>query len=198
MTEDEAKTHKFYRQAYDAHRGTSFVPEKRAATELAYYDGICEEFAEAGKESAIAKFTVLWLKSMSAKARCFSSMITGPANFPVARMEKYNRWERSAADALDDFITKVRRPPRTGPMRTELDYAIEAKEYDLQGVTVRHNTDDNRLQLLFPGKPEPEMIEKLKARGFKWSPRNKAWQRQLTPNALRVIPYLFPAEGGAR
>jgi hypothetical protein len=110
-------------------------------------------------------------------------MIAGPANFPVARMQKYNQWERNASDAMIEFIKKAQKP--VGPARTELDYKIEAKEYEIGEVKVIHNLEVNRLQLLFPGKPESHMIAKLKSKGFKWSPRFKAWQRQLTPNAIR-------------
>ncbi len=184
--------HKYYQAAYRAHSGTSFSPDRRAKSECDYYDEICTEFTDAGKEWAIDKFTGLFLKSLSAKARCVSTMIAGPANFPVARMEKYNRWERNATQAMIDFVDKVRRPPPQP--RKELDYNIEAKEYEMGGATIRHNTEQNRLQIVFPGRPDAEMIGKLKSRGFKWSPRNQAWQRQLTPNAINVLRWLFPEE----
>lgn len=182
-------SHKYYRLAFDAYRNTSHTPEKRAEYTLAWFDSVIDEFKRGGKDWAIEKFTRLYLKSLSARSRCASAFIVGPARFPVARMEKYNRWEHNATTALHDFVEKVRRPPPTP--RTELDYAIEAKEYQIGEVTVKQNTEQNRLQLIFPGKPAAEMIAKLKSRGFKWSPRNTAWQRQLTPNALRVIPYLL-------
>jgi hypothetical protein len=197
MTKDQntASKHKYYDLACNAHRNTSYSPEKRAAYECEYYDAVCKELTDAGKESAIEKFTRLFVKSLGAKARCASPMITGPARFPVARMEKYNRWERNATQAMVDFLEKVRRPP-VEP-RTELDYGIQEKEYMIGDVKVMQNTADNRLQLFFPSKPDEEMIQKLKSRGFKWSPRNKAWQRQLTPNALRVVPYIFADTGAA-
>jgi hypothetical protein len=40
-----------------------------------------------------------------------------------------------------------------------------------------------RLQLLFDGKPNDEIRSILKSHGFRWSPYNEAWQRQLTNNA---------------
>lgn len=181
--------HKFYKQAYDAHRGTSFSPDKRAVSELNEYERLRDLIAKAGKETALDKFDTLWLKNMAAKARCVSTMIAGPANFPVARMRKYNDWERSASNALYDFVNRMLAPPKVP--RTELDYKIEQKQYQVGNVTVIQNTQDNRLQLLFPGKPEPAVIANLKSRGFKWSPRNKAWQRQLTPNALRAAQTLL-------
>ena len=83
------------------------------------------------------------------------------------------------------------RAPKPDP-RTELNYGIQSAAFEHGGVNIVYNTEQNRLQFLFQGKPESEMIEKLKKNGFKWSPRSKTWQRQLTPNALRAMTYIFP------
>ena len=52
-------------------------------------------------------------------------------------------------------------------------------ESDL-GYKFVENTDVDRYQLLFDGKPAPEVIKLLKSNGMRWSPKNKAWQRQIT------------------
>ena len=42
-----------------------------------------------------------------------------------------------------------------------------------------------RIRISFEvGKPDQEIIDMLKGKSFKWSPKNKAWQRQLTDNAV--------------
>ncbi len=187
MNTDEK--HKYYDRAVRAYSNTSFMPEKRALRECQYYDEICDELNATGKEWAIERFTRLFEKYLSSQSRCASWAIVGPARFPVARMEKYNRWAHNALTEMTDYIEKVRKP-KPEP-RKEIDYNIEAKKYQIGDVSVIQNTDDNRLQLLFPNKPERETIERLKSRGFKWSPRNKAWQRQLTPNALRALSWVF-------
>ena len=33
--------------------------------------------------------------------------------------------------------------------------------------------------------------DELKSRGFKWSPKNSAWQRKLTPNAIYITKRMF-------
>jgi len=47
------------------------------------------------------------------------------------------------------------------------------------GLRIEEDPDAMRIKLLFDGKPEPDVIAKLKKHGFHWSPTNKAWQRQL-------------------
>lgn len=49
--------------------------------------------------------------------------------------------------------------------------------------TVVENKDIMRLQILFDGIPPASARDILKSNGFRWSPKNKAWQRQLTDNA---------------
>lgn len=49
------------------------------------------------------------------------------------------------------------------------------------------NADIMRLQLFFDGKPEDKVRDILKSNGFKWSPKNGCWQRQLTENAKYAL-----------
>ena len=55
----------------------------------------------------------------------------------------------------------------------------ETKEEDHNGIKLVENVEENRVQIIFPGKPEPEVRAILKQNGFRWSPRNMAWQRHL-------------------
>ena len=43
--------------------------------------------------------------------------------------------------------------------------------------TIVDNVEENRLQILFDDKPDADTRTKLKSHGFRWSPRNGAWQR---------------------
>lgn len=60
-------------------------------------------------------------------------------------------------------------------------------ETENQFFKIVENTEAMRLQLFFEGKPELEVREVLKSSGFRWSPRNMCWQRQLTDNALYAL-----------
>lgn len=52
---------------------------------------------------------------------------------------------------------------------------------------VVENTENMRLQLIFDGKPEPEVREILKSNGFRWAPSQSAWQRQLNGNGQYAL-----------
>jgi uncharacterized protein DUF3560 len=48
---------------------------------------------------------------------------------------------------------------------------------------VRIEEADNRVRIVFPGKPDEATRSKLKSRGFRWSPMAGAWQRHASPGA---------------
>jgi len=62
-----------------------------------------------------------------------------------------------------------------------------SQETECEFCKVVENTEIMRLQLIFEGKPEPEVRDILKKNGFKWAPSQSAWQRQLTNNAKYAL-----------
>lgn len=67
-----------------------------------------------------------------------------------------------------------------------------ADGWDFDGGSVVMCQEDNRLRILFDDKPESDVRDSLKQYGFRWSPKNKAWQRMLNDNACRAAKALFP------
>ena len=55
---------------------------------------------------------------------------------------------------------------------------------DQGGVQVVDNVGENRVQIIFPGKPAVEVRQKLKSHGFRWSANAGAWQRHRSLSAL--------------
>ena len=78
-------------------------------------------------------------------------------------------------------------------LRERLDTAIRTHERNQSGgglnkstklYDLEENVTDGRIRFRFDGKPRQEIIDIMKSRGFRWSPSNKAWQRQNTPNGV--------------
>jgi hypothetical protein len=59
------------------------------------------------------------------------------------------------------------------------------------GGHVEENPDDYRVRIHFDEKPPHEVRDLLKSRGFRWSPRNMAWQRKLTNAARADTDYIL-------
>ena len=59
------------------------------------------------------------------------------------------------------------------------------------GFTVVENADENRVQIIFPGKPHEATRKLLKSHGFRWSPYNKAWQRHLNNAGIHAAHYVM-------
>lgn len=70
---------------------------------------------------------------------------------------------------------------RLNQLRAAKEKGTQETEYKLFKVV--ENTEIMRLQIIFDGKSEPEVRDILKKNGFRWSPKNSCWQRQLTNNA---------------
>lgn len=269
-----------YEEVCRSFRGTSFDPEKRARHEIAswvtWINGRFAEFMELCENDEQRayldeQFPIFKERSFmhiykitAARGQCVSSMIAGPANFPVRRAEKaharegrcykeFEEWDKKARTAIlkgiearkspeqaaQESIDKVKRiimnshldssygrtrcygklqtwaghnPPEV--VKEALDFLKGWQDTQLggKGFTARHkvwglvevcrkeapgicsrekigeieivrNADLDRVQIFFPGKPDAGTLEKLRRGGWRWSPKNKAWQRKNTSNA---------------
>ncbi len=72
--------------------------------------------------------------------------------------------------------------------------------WEFNGGKAVANQELNRLQLLFDEKPSEEQRSELKYNGFRWSPKNQAWQRQLNDNAIYAasrISFIQPKDNSS-
>ena len=142
-------------------------------------------------------------------------------NEEIKRGERLERRSKGAEEALSNMrsddpaiIPKLQEAIRNSTdsaerqrLRERLDTAIRTHERNQSGgglnkktklYDLEENVTDGRIRFRFDGKPRQEVIDIMKSRGFKWSPSNKAWQRQNTPNgvysAKRVIEELAQYE----
>lgn len=275
--------------ATDAGRMTSFDPEGSARVLLAGVNTDLENFLSQLPEEVRDEYEARYIEKVKewlcALSRCFSSMITGPANFNTRRHENTERAERNARQRLYDWseavIRRLNRQSRlvgwaeverlTAKLErlTELQEKMKAvnkivrskklseeemvdelsalglskktialvmaepqytfqkkgfqqyelsnnlakikateqaiarhsrmaqsedKHYTFDGGRVEENNGEERLRIFFDEIPSAAMRATLKSNGFKWSPTNQAWQRQLTPNALRALKHYLGLE----
>ena len=105
---------------------------------------------------------------------------------------------QKAVDFINEYNSKIKKPvitvqnkffklPEVAQRMKDKLQAVrkqESKEIAFEGGTVVYNYEADRLQILFDDIPEESRRKELKSSGFRWSPTNKAWQGQLTSNAV--------------
>lgn len=272
--------------AIQAHYGTSFSPERRGETMISEFSEQLEadvkELEAAGVDTETvcgyaARYETFFRNYLHAKGRCISSMITGPARFPVRRAEKANRSEQRHYEVFVEWRGRAKRaiirklqPAKTisgelqkyrdqlaaavkyqetmkevnatfrkwkknpdtdlshlseamqqklknwvpqysfekAPFQTwqltnnnanikrlegrvkemerkeQLSETVKQNEFPFEGGRVVLNHEADRVQVFNDQKPPREKIDQMKRNGFKWSPSNGCWQRQLTGNGV--------------
>lgn len=138
------------------------------------------------------RFLKKWLALQHAGARTMNWFITGSARFPVERNNKRMETERKRFDELKAHVDgayawtarRLRSAARAATSEAAKAAGVEYEEKAFPGGLIVMNTAIDRVQLVFDGRPAPEIIATLKSRAFRWSPREGAWQRQLTRNGI--------------
>lgn len=108
----------------------------------------------------IAEIKVGMARSWRSEAKPFESFQLSNNNANIRRLkERIAELEKRQADPAPDGWT-------------------------FDGGEVVMNKEENRVQIIFDGKPDEQTRAELKAYGFRWAPSQGAWQRQLTDNAI--------------
>ena len=111
--------------------------------------------------------------------------------FPDLTPEEVKRYMAQGFDGFPSYAltnnnaTIKRTRERIAALEAEAARAAAGgtEDYEGKGYTLLENTDICRIQFIFDGKPDDDVRSLLKSHGFKWSPREGAWQRLLNDNA---------------
>jgi len=91
---------------------------------------------------------------------------------------------------LSNLNAEIRRIKKRIEELSKLDQMKE-ENIKFSNGEMRINTEINRIQFVFDEIPSEEIRKLLKSHGFKWSPSEKAWQRQRTINAINTTNWLL-------
>ncbi len=149
-----------YQVAYDAHRNSSFVPERRAKQRQNEYveqmNADWEHLSKMAKtpeqlEQLKAEFERYKngyrdrkLAALHAASRTASAMITGPAKFPTERNRKRLETEHNRIKELIDFRTQAMRAiqkkisPELGAIQSNNPQAVELLQKELAQHAANH------------------------------------------------------------
>lgn len=98
--------------------------------------------------------------------------------------EEHTSWQ------LQNIGARIRETKRRIARLEKLD-EIEFKDIEFTGGKAIHNKEINRIQLIFNNIPDEEVRTALKARGFHWSRKEGAWQREFNENTIKATNILI-------
>ncbi len=76
-------------------------------------------------------------------------------------------------------------------MRLEKLEEIQFDDIEFSGGKIIRNKEINRIQILFDNKPDESIRAELKRKGFHWSSREGAWQREFNANTIKATNILI-------
>ena len=89
---------------------------------------------------------------------------------------------RSSVWQLADLAQRRRAKYQKAEKAFEEQNAVENADYKIE-----FDENEDRVKIYFNGIPSENIRTFLKQHNFRWSPRNKAWQRQITVDSRRVV-----------
>ena len=114
-------------------------------------------------DEKVARLTVCGLGEDSARKLLDPKQFGGPG-FASFTLSNNNANIRRVKERLE-YVKKLKATP--------------SREYEINGVRVRINTEANRVQLIFSERMPKEFCAELKRNGFRWAPSNGCYQSYL-------------------
>lgn len=137
----------YAQKAQDAHRWTSFSPEKRGEQLIKDYNQqLSEDITELQKEGIseevinhyIERYKSLFSKWLNAKSGCASTMITGGSNFPVERQRKAHRSEENHYSLWQEWRIRAKKAIVRKP-KPEKTFVSEIDRYKAELASCQKN-----------------------------------------------------------
>ncbi len=117
-----------------------------------------------------------------------------PEDISLIMKEKAESYIRFCGRPFPTFYFRNTNAKRKTAERRGESISIEAVkptiEYMVGEIKIVDSAEQNRIMIIYPSKPDVDTISKLKHSGWKWSPRNGAWQRLRNNNARYALTAL--------
>jgi hypothetical protein len=97
---------------------------------------------------------------------------------------------RSSKAQIADESLRAKTAPSAGawakdPSRSDLPGVdTPTGKRSIKGPSWRVNHESQRVEVKYPDKPDYEERQKLKGKGFRWSPKREAWVRKITSSSM--------------
>ena len=185
----------------DLFGGSKYVIENREDGEV--YDSIagqlCAFFAITPPEDGKAFWNLCGEQAETVRqtTRALLSVTSFPAGTEAVTVERMPEGERNplfadyhGSTSHGEWFRLVWAAPAA---KTPLSPA-QAQAEPVSGVVVSENEEKNGVEVRFPAKPAPTILEGLKAHGFRWSRYSSCWYQRRTAEAVAFARSLSSQE----
>ncbi len=100
------------------------------------------------------------------------------------KAREHEQWE------LTNISANIRETKRRIERLERLE-TIKFEDIEFNNGRAIHNKEINRIQLIFDNIPDEQTRTALKSRGFHWSRKEGAWQREFTENTIKATNILI-------
>lgn len=115
----------------------------------------------------------------------------GRVGFPTFELSGNNANIKRLEGRVAEMKKKVANLDKEPIEHEFTDLTINGNKYEgLNGTAIKNYAED-RYQFIFDDKPDSKIRRELKSRGFRWSPSQGAWQRQISNNADYTMRQYF-------
>lgn len=137
------------------------------------------------RQEAMKRINATWRKlnknpNSAATVRALEALTEAERQLVTTYEPQYS-WEKGPAQdyQLSNNNAEIRRlKKRIAGLKADAE-RVPAEPIKGNGYEIVENAEENRIQIIFDGKPPKAVRDKLKGQSFRGSPTNKAWQRQL-------------------
>ena len=175
--------------ARQAHMGTSFQPEARGDYYVREYSAdlqsLLDEIPEEHHDWVTEKYVKLLSAWWSAKSRCMSPMIVGPAKFPTNRAQKFSNWERGHFDTFHDWRNTIaaKLERKAARQNWTIEGDIKRLENELEALKIRHERMKAANKILNSKKlTDEEKFDEIQNLGFQNIPENVVSVKMIFPD----------------
>lgn len=171
----EEKINKFYDNTDKMLKGAYSKEEILEKYRNGYSEPISNDDPDA-KEKLQAKLEFLETRHQQYKDYNKKARMNGEEQLPAYMIANSNQNIKSVKDRLS-LLDRMNKLDDVG--------------YYFNDGEVRFDKEDMRVKIFFDTKPSEEVRNELKSHAFRWSPKNMAWQRKLTPDAIYMTKSMF-------
>ncbi|CAB4211858.1 Helicase/UvrB, N-terminal [uncultured Caudovirales phage] len=105
----------------------------------------------------------------------------------AAQQAAFDQWAEKNPEAALSFLPAKKSAPVVAAAVDSAAAPVERAAGTMPGLTVRLNSAKSGIELVFNGKPNEDILAKVKSNGFRWARGSRVWYANDTPVRRKIV-----------